>query len=211
MAASAIDLPPMADGHYQNHESIVLRGGNDPVIADTVAPEPLAVGAQRMAEAARVLAARDGLAQIAQHVPLAIDAELTQLADRGAMQLDPALVKGRRLLNLDTEELNAIYIGCSGGGNGELKIPVAREEAPSGARFFDVRVTGLRGGHSGMDIVLQRGNAIQVLARCLGGAPASAISSRAIPSRSRSSSRPGPRADGTLAASGAAVKHRSER
>ncbi len=91
----------------------------------------------------------------------------------GAMQLDPAMVKGRRLLNLDTEELNAIYIGCSGGGNGETKIPVTRTEAPSGAAFLEVRVTGLRGGHSGMDIVLQRGNAIQALARCLGTAPES--------------------------------------
>jgi dipeptidase D len=89
----------------------------------------------------------------------------------GAMQLDPAMVRGRRLLNLDTEELNAIYIGCSGGGNGEMKLPVTRTEAPAGATFFDVRVTGLRGGHSGMDIVLQRGNAIQVLARCLRSAP----------------------------------------
>ncbi|MCI0453335.1 MAG: aminoacyl-histidine dipeptidase [Candidatus Latescibacteria bacterium] len=92
----------------------------------------------------------------------------------GAMQLDPSMVRGRRLLNLDTEELNAIYIGCSGGGNGEMKIPVTRTDAPAGAKFFDVRVTGLRGGHSGMEIVLQRGNAIQALARCLrGGASAS--------------------------------------
>jgi dipeptidase D len=85
----------------------------------------------------------------------------------GAMQLDPTLVRGRRLLNLDTEEMNAIYIGCSGGGNSEITIPVARENAPSGAKFFEVRVTGLRGGHSGMDIVLQRGNAVQSLARCI--------------------------------------------
>jgi dipeptidase D len=85
----------------------------------------------------------------------------------GAMQLDPALVRGRRLLNLDTEELNAIYIGCSGGGNSEITIPVTRENAPAGAKFFEVRVTGLRGGHSGMEIVLQRGNAVQSLARSI--------------------------------------------
>ena len=85
----------------------------------------------------------------------------------GAMQLDPSMVKGRRLLNLDTEELDAIYIGCSGGGNSEITIPVAREQAPGNGAFLDVRVTGLRGGHSGMDIVLQRGNAVQALARCI--------------------------------------------
>lgn len=85
----------------------------------------------------------------------------------GAMQLDPSMVRGRRLLNLDTEELGAIYIGCSGGGNTEVMIPVTREDASSGARFLDVKVTGLRGGHSGMEIVLQRGNAVQALARCV--------------------------------------------
>ncbi|HEU4929597.1 MAG TPA: aminoacyl-histidine dipeptidase [Candidatus Krumholzibacteria bacterium] len=85
----------------------------------------------------------------------------------GAMQLDPSMVKGRRLLNLDTEELNAIYIGCSGGGNSEITIPVAREDASGNGVFLEVRITGLRGGHSGMDIVLQRGNAVQALARCI--------------------------------------------
>lgn len=89
----------------------------------------------------------------------------------GAMQLDPSIVRGRRLLNLDTEELGAIYIGCSGGGNTELSIPVTREAANSGARIFEVRVTGLRGGHSGIEIGLQRGNAVQALARCLRSAP----------------------------------------
>jgi dipeptidase D len=75
------------------------------------------------------------------------------------------------LLNLDTEELGAINIGCSGGGNTELSIPVTREAAASGARMFEVSVTGLRGGHSGLEIALQRGNAVQALARCLRSAP----------------------------------------
>jgi dipeptidase D len=85
----------------------------------------------------------------------------------GAAQLDPGLVGGRRLLNLDTEELNAIYIGCSGGGNSTLAIPVRWEKPPAGARAIEVRASGLKGGHSGMDIHLQRGNAIRALARAL--------------------------------------------
>jgi dipeptidase D len=63
--------------------------------------------------------------------------------------------------------MDAIYIGCSGGGNSEITVPVARAEAPANAVFLDVRVMGLRGGHSGMDIVLQRGNAVEALARCI--------------------------------------------
>lgn len=92
----------------------------------------------------------------------------------GAMQLDASMVKGRRLLNLDTEELNAIYIGCSGGGNSEATIPVTRADAPAGTGYYEVRATGLRGGHSGMDIVLQRGNAVQALVRCLAAVPGEA-------------------------------------
>jgi dipeptidase D len=85
----------------------------------------------------------------------------------GASALDPALVTGRRLLNLDTEEVGAIYIGCAGGGNSNLSLPVKREAAPAGARAVEIRVSGLKGGHSGMEIVLQRGNAIRGLARVL--------------------------------------------
>jgi dipeptidase D len=85
----------------------------------------------------------------------------------GAAGLDPALVRGRRLINLDTEELGAIYIGCSGGGNSTVSIPAAFATAPAGSRFVEVSVTGLKGGHSGMEIHLHRGNAVCTLARVL--------------------------------------------
>lgn len=85
----------------------------------------------------------------------------------GAAQLDASMVGGRRMLNLDTEELYAIYIGCSGGGNSTFTLPVQREAAPAGARAVELAVTGLKGGHSGIEISLQRGNAIRLLARLL--------------------------------------------
>jgi dipeptidase D len=85
----------------------------------------------------------------------------------GAAELDPSLVGGRRMLNLDSEELYAIYIGCSGGGNSVFTLPVEGEAPARGARTVEVAVTGLKGGHSGMEIQLQRGNAIRLLARIL--------------------------------------------
>jgi dipeptidase D len=85
----------------------------------------------------------------------------------GASAMDPALVTGRRLLNLDTEEPYAIYIGCSGGGNSTFTLPLPREAAPSGTQAVEIAVTGLKGGHSGLEIHLQRGNAIRILARLL--------------------------------------------
>ena len=83
----------------------------------------------------------------------------------GAMQLDASIVTGRRMLNLDTEELDSIYIGCAGGGNSTFTLPVQREPAAEGSGAVEVAVTGLKGGHSGMEIQHQRGNAIRILAR----------------------------------------------
>ena len=85
----------------------------------------------------------------------------------GAAELDPSLLEGRRLLNLDTEEEYALYVGCAGGAGTDLEIPL---ETVFGAEGFEtalVTVSGLKGGHSGVDIHLQRGNAISLLARLL--------------------------------------------
>jgi dipeptidase D len=84
----------------------------------------------------------------------------------GASELAPDLLHGERLLNLDTEEEGALYVGCAGGGDSLLRLPLADETATGGA-VLEVKLTGLKGGHSGVDIHLQRGNAIQLLARML--------------------------------------------
>ena len=85
----------------------------------------------------------------------------------GAGKLKPGFVKGGIMMNLDSEELGAVYIGCSGGGDTTLKLPVDFIDAPAGTKGFVLRVAGLRGGHSGIDINEQRGNAIKILSRCL--------------------------------------------
>lgn len=88
----------------------------------------------------------------------------------GASQLEASLLKGRRMLNLDTEEDGALYIGCAGGIDTVITLPVEREGAyPEYLQGFEVAVTGLRGGHSGVDIHEQRGNAHVLLARVLEG------------------------------------------
>jgi dipeptidase D len=85
----------------------------------------------------------------------------------GAGKIKPGFLKGQMLLNLDSEELGAVYIGCAGGGDTTLKLPVEFVDAPAGTKGFVLRVTGLRGGHSGIDIIEQRGNAIKILSRVL--------------------------------------------
>ncbi len=85
----------------------------------------------------------------------------------GAAALESSLVSGRTLLNLDTEEERALYVGCSGGADCELRVPLDGMFGAEGRVTLSVRVSGLKGGHSGVDIHLQRGNSIGILARAL--------------------------------------------
>jgi dipeptidase D len=87
----------------------------------------------------------------------------------GVLGLDPAAIalRGRRLLNLDSEEEGSVTIGCAGGSLSRLTLPLETAPAPAGTATLDVKLSGLRGGHSGMEIHLQRGNAVKLLARAL--------------------------------------------
>jgi dipeptidase D len=85
----------------------------------------------------------------------------------GASNLDGGLLTGRRLLNLDSEEEGALYVGCAGGADSTLTLPLDMGAAPARAAALDITLHGLKGGHSGIDIILQRGNAVQLLARML--------------------------------------------
>jgi len=85
----------------------------------------------------------------------------------GASNLDDDVLEGRCLLNLDSEEEGVLTIGCAGGGDTHLALPLQRTAAPAGAAALAVKVSGLKGGHSGIDIHLQRGNAVKILARTL--------------------------------------------
>ncbi len=85
----------------------------------------------------------------------------------GAFALERDFLKGRILINLDSEEFGVIYVGCAGGGDSTIKLPVKKTNIPSGMKIFSVFVKGLKGGHSGCDIHEQRGNAIKILARIL--------------------------------------------
>ena len=84
----------------------------------------------------------------------------------GANGLQKGFVKGKTLLNLDSEEMGSLVIGCAGGKVTECLLPLKKQEAPDGV-FYEVSISGLKGGHSGMEINLGRANANQQLARFL--------------------------------------------
>ncbi|MCD6480815.1 MAG: aminoacyl-histidine dipeptidase [Thermoplasmata archaeon] len=83
----------------------------------------------------------------------------------GAFNLKKGFIKGELLINLDSEDFGVIYIGCAGGGNSTIKLPLKYENV--NGKGFRIIVKGLRGGHSGVEIHKGRANAIKLLARIL--------------------------------------------
>ncbi len=87
----------------------------------------------------------------------------------GATELDNTLLQGQRLLNLDTEEDGAFYIGCAGGNDLHIHFKVEREKSELPEQI-ELAVKGLRGGHSGVDIHENRANAVKLLFRLMNAA-----------------------------------------
>ncbi|MUP46134.1 aminoacyl-histidine dipeptidase [Gramella sp. BOM4] len=85
----------------------------------------------------------------------------------GAKGLDPELLEGEILLNLDTEEDDEIGIGCAGGVDITATRTYDEENFPESYRSYSVKVKGLMGGHSGMDIIKGLGNANKIMNRLL--------------------------------------------
>ncbi len=85
----------------------------------------------------------------------------------GANALDPVLVTGSILINLDSEEDGKLTVGCAGSTDTWIRIEAPREPAADGAVTLAVTVSGGQGGHSGMGITLGRSNAVKVLGRAL--------------------------------------------
>jgi dipeptidase D len=184
-AGNIVVKVPATPGH-ENAPTVVLQGHldmvaeknadvsfdffNDPIQVRIVGDYVYATGTTLGADNGIGVAAAMAVAEDpeAVHGPL----ELLFTVDEetgltGAMKLDPTLLSGRTLLNLDTEEDGAFYIGCAGGADAHAVFTVALEPLPPGHAALAVRVRGLRGGHSGVDIHENRGNALKFLARLL--------------------------------------------
>ncbi|MCG6954464.1 MAG: aminoacyl-histidine dipeptidase [Gemmatimonadetes bacterium] len=85
----------------------------------------------------------------------------------GAAGLDASLLSAKQLVNLDSEEEGTLTVGCAGGADTDLTLALDTTPTPANATAHKVTLFGLNGGHSGVDIHLQRGNAVQLLARIL--------------------------------------------
>ena len=85
----------------------------------------------------------------------------------GANGLKPGLLKGDILLNLDSETEGELYVGCAGGLDSTIEFNYQEEAVPADVKAFRIGIKGLKGGHSGMDINLGRGNSNKLLLRFL--------------------------------------------
>jgi dipeptidase D len=87
----------------------------------------------------------------------------------GAGNLLPDFLQSKTLINLDSEEEGALYVGCSGGKDTRAAWKLSLEPSPRNTVPVLLKVGGLRGGHSGLEIDKGRGNAIKILNRVLMG------------------------------------------
>ncbi len=85
----------------------------------------------------------------------------------GAFGLQPGVLKGDVLLNMDSEDEGELYVGCAGGEDANITFEYSEENVPEGHKAYKVVVKGLKGGHSGMDISLGLGNANKIMFRIL--------------------------------------------
>ena len=85
----------------------------------------------------------------------------------GAFALESNMLTGKILLNLDSEDFGVITVGCAGGGDSKIELPLKTQPINGNLESMTVKISGLRGGHSGVDAHEQRGNAVKLLTRML--------------------------------------------
>ncbi len=85
----------------------------------------------------------------------------------GASNLDAKILSGKIMLNLDSEEDGVFFIGCAGGANTVTTLPIKQIGLNRKFRLLELKVLGLLGCHSGLNIIDNRANAIKLMARVL--------------------------------------------
>jgi dipeptidase D len=116
-----------------------------------------------LASALAVLASND----IA-HGPLEVLVTIDEEAGMtGAFGLEAGWLSGDILINTDSEQEGEVYMGCAGGIDGEASFALTFEAVPSHFKAFNLSISGLKGGHSGVDIHTGRANANKLLVRLL--------------------------------------------
>ena len=179
-----------ASAGYENHETVIIQNhmdmvtdatpdrqinfNTDPIVTfrdgDWIKADRTTLGADNGigCAAAMALMHKSDIAHPPLELLFTMDEE-TGL--KGAWGVDAEYLKGKKMINLDTEEWGSLYIGCAGGIDYEFKksISLTAAHMKTGLKLV---VGGFLGGHSGVDIHEQRGNAIKFLMDWLNTMPA---------------------------------------
>jgi len=83
----------------------------------------------------------------------------------GAQAVDGNQFQGKTLINIDSEEEGVFFVSCAGGARQSVRLPLSYSEGRGKA--YLINLVGLKGGHSGLDIKMERGNSIKLLGRVL--------------------------------------------
>lgn len=171
---------------YENAPTIVLQGhldmvceknkstehdfDNDPIEimrdGDWITANGTTLGADNGIGVAAAMAAATDDSVI--HGPLELLCTIDEETGMtGVNALKPDFITGKTLLNLDSEEDGAFYVGCSGGQDTRGDFEVKYTDADKSLTAYELMITGLKGGHSGLDIANGRANAIKLLAQLL--------------------------------------------
>lgn len=171
---------------YEGADGVILQGHIDMVceklaeVEHDFTKEPLqleidgdfikakgtTLGADNGIAAAYMLAALDAT-ELA-HPPLeAVFTTGEETGMEGAKGLDCSDLKGKYLINMDTEEEGKFLISCCGGRREQIILPVEYTEKKEGEQAYLLTIKGLKGGHSGSDIHLNRASANKLMGRVL--------------------------------------------
>ncbi len=162
----------------QSHLDMVPQANADLAFDFLTTPVTPVIGGRFVTADGTTLGADNGIG-LAAALALLFDSELQagplallatveeETSMRGAFHVAPEMLRGDILLNLDSETEGEFYCGCAGGCRLTLRRPVPTVAAGSEGEAVKISLLGLQGGHSGMDIDKNRGNAIRMLVEFL--------------------------------------------
>jgi len=166
----AVVLQAHMDMVPQKNSGIAHNFETDPIQAyidgDWVTAKDTTLGADNGIGAAAAMAVLESkeIAHPAIEMFITVDEETGM---HGAFGLKADFLKGDILINMDSEDEGELYVGCAGGLDANISFAYEEVEIPEGDVAFKVSSTGLKGGHSGVDIHLQRANANKLMFRFL--------------------------------------------
>lgn len=85
----------------------------------------------------------------------------------GAQEVDPKLLSGKYMINIDSEEEGVFLVSCAGGCRADISIPAEWTVLDGSFEFCKLQISGLKGGHSGISIHEERGNSLKLMGRFL--------------------------------------------